>query len=91
MAWPGFLGDRLEAATVTFRTVRAAKRLAEHPGAGVEMDQSLIDEYDRAEAAWRAVQGKIGVLARKDWRERYGPARLAGGVRLDVDGKGDAR
>jgi hypothetical protein len=46
--------------------------LAEHPGAGVEMDQSLIDEYARAEAAWRAVQGKIGVLARKDLQERYG-------------------
>jgi hypothetical protein len=48
--------------------------LAEHPGAGVEVDQALIDELAAAEAAWRSVQGKIGVLARADWVERYGPA-----------------
>jgi hypothetical protein len=47
--------------------------LAGHPDAGVEMDQSLIDEYARAEAAWRAVQRKLGVLARAAWQERFGP------------------
>lgn len=46
---------------------------AGHPDAGIEMDQSLIDEYARAGAAWRAVQGKIGVLARAARQERFGP------------------
>jgi hypothetical protein len=35
------------------------------PAAGFEVEQSLIDEYNRAEAAWNAVQSTLGDLVRK--------------------------
>jgi hypothetical protein len=39
--------------------------LAEHPDAGYEADQALIDEYGRASEAWAAVQAKLGELLRE--------------------------
>jgi hypothetical protein len=33
-----------------------------YPTAGLEVDQALIDEYNRAKDAWDAVQAKLGDL-----------------------------
>lgn len=41
--------------------------LADHPGAGIEVDQAFIDEYNRARGAWNAMQARLGEFARR-WR-----------------------
>jgi hypothetical protein len=45
--------------------------LVEHPDAGFELDQALIEEFERASAAWAAVQAKLGTLFRE--RCEFGP------------------
>jgi len=39
------------------------------PDAGVEADQTLIDEYNQARDAWDAVQSKLRALARASRQE----------------------